>query len=226
MKIPPTVAHNVEEGLILDREAGWIPLADALRRQREFLSHLERGDIPVKGRWQRLGSAETSCASPSRGAGDDDMVIAGEHTAVSDVDDDTPVPSDTVLVEIEEGEDPEKDDGDPLVDKEDTQPMPKVTHQPPPPPHQTRSSHHTTTPPRTRRRPADTKSPVSPPASKPPVDERSRTSPPGRSHQALIDSLDDWDNARRKGRTVAVAVSAAAGGVAIAVFVVIKLFLA
>lgn len=41
-------------GMVLDDRGNWIPLAKKLKKEREFLRHLENGEVLVKGTWTKM----------------------------------------------------------------------------------------------------------------------------------------------------------------------------
>ncbi|MBN1575462.1 MAG: hypothetical protein JW913_02860 [Chitinispirillaceae bacterium] len=50
------IEELVYQGMVLDEHGGWIPLAEKLRKEKEFLHRLERGEILVNGFWTRMSS--------------------------------------------------------------------------------------------------------------------------------------------------------------------------
>lgn len=242
MKLPPMVERNVEAGLVLDRKGRWIPLATAVERERELRSRVEQGEMPADQPARDSDALDAFAASSSGPtetvSSSGDGPVAGETSRPAD---DTPIQSDTVLVEIEvsdedtpgAGDDegarvssgPESDtaaSGERMapIEKEDTQRMSTMGAERGEP-EADAPADSTDAPPQSPAAPA-----AATPASAPAQAPAENTAQSGAAnHQALIDSFDDWEYARRKRRKIAAAVAAAVGGAAAAAFVAIKFLL-
>jgi len=57
MDIPDHIRNAVYAGQVLDDDGKWKPLDQVLAKEKEFLKHLENGDVLVDDRWVPLALA-------------------------------------------------------------------------------------------------------------------------------------------------------------------------
>lgn len=49
------VEENVLKGLVLDEKGNWVTIAEKVERERDFLQHLEAGEVLFDGKWVQIG---------------------------------------------------------------------------------------------------------------------------------------------------------------------------
>lgn len=54
MSLPEKIEKLVYSGMVIDDHGKWISIAEKLRKEKKFLSHLERGEILIDGKWTSL----------------------------------------------------------------------------------------------------------------------------------------------------------------------------
>jgi hypothetical protein len=58
MTIPDRIRNAVYNGYVLDDAGEWVPIAQMLAKEREFLSHLEKGEVICDEQWVSLAQAK------------------------------------------------------------------------------------------------------------------------------------------------------------------------
>jgi hypothetical protein len=48
------IEKNVVDGLVMDEQGQWVPIAAKLAQEREFLRHLENGEVLHQKRWMPI----------------------------------------------------------------------------------------------------------------------------------------------------------------------------
>jgi hypothetical protein len=87
--MPPKkrIEDLVYAGMVLDDRGNWVPLAKKLRKEKQFLRHLENGEVLVKGTWTKMSNLirERTKSDGSKQADDFDSLdpISEETTIVS-----------------------------------------------------------------------------------------------------------------------------------------------
>ena len=54
MSTSKKIEELVYSGKVIDDHGNWIPIAEKLRKEKIFLSHLERGEILLNGKWKAM----------------------------------------------------------------------------------------------------------------------------------------------------------------------------
>ena len=54
-----SVESSVYAGNVLDEHGNWVPIAEKVNKERQFLAHLEKGEVLIEGFWVHLSAAGT-----------------------------------------------------------------------------------------------------------------------------------------------------------------------
>ncbi len=46
-----TIEENIAKGLVLDEKGNWVPIAEKIEKEKNFLNHLEAGEVLNDGQW-------------------------------------------------------------------------------------------------------------------------------------------------------------------------------
>lgn len=46
-----TIEENIAKGLVLDEKGNWVPIAEKIEKEKNFLKHLEAGEVLSDGQW-------------------------------------------------------------------------------------------------------------------------------------------------------------------------------
>ena len=57
MRLAANIEENVINGLVLNDQGEWIPLSEKVRKENDFLSHLEAGEVLFNGQWMKIAEA-------------------------------------------------------------------------------------------------------------------------------------------------------------------------
>jgi hypothetical protein len=57
MSLAANIEENVIRGLVLNDQGEWIPLSEKVRKENDFLSHLEAGEVLCNGKWMKIAEA-------------------------------------------------------------------------------------------------------------------------------------------------------------------------
>lgn len=55
--IPDSILNNIISGKVLDDHGAWVPIAAMLAKERDFLRHLQDGQVIVDERWVTIEEA-------------------------------------------------------------------------------------------------------------------------------------------------------------------------
>lgn len=55
--IPDRIRNAVYNGYVIDDMGKWVPIAQMVEKEREFLQHLERGQVIMKDEWMSFEEA-------------------------------------------------------------------------------------------------------------------------------------------------------------------------
>ena len=66
--------------MVLDERGGWIPLADKLRKEKQFLRHLEQGEILYNGLWTKMSLIPRTAGHPE----ETKHIFIDNHVPVTD----------------------------------------------------------------------------------------------------------------------------------------------
>ncbi|MBD3314373.1 MAG: hypothetical protein GF344_01185 [Chitinivibrionales bacterium] len=80
MNVTLKVTHNIEAGLVLDREGRWVSLTTAVERERDHRRHLEQGEILVGNQWRDLDKIKKT--SDNRDTTEHESERVSEDTAI------------------------------------------------------------------------------------------------------------------------------------------------
>ncbi|MBN1306902.1 MAG: hypothetical protein JXA18_03230 [Chitinispirillaceae bacterium] len=117
------IEELVYKGMVLDEHGGWIPLAEKLHKEKEFLRHLERGEILVNGLWTEMTFLSKGTGNPeeTRHILLDPSAAVTEETVLSHC----AIPEETVSVSTETL-DNESAEGAPVESESDYAPETKM----------------------------------------------------------------------------------------------------
>ncbi|MCX7727409.1 MAG: hypothetical protein N2053_11255 [Chitinispirillaceae bacterium] len=48
----------IVKGMVLDEHGNWVPLTNKVKKEREFISHLERGEVLFNGEWRKISEVK------------------------------------------------------------------------------------------------------------------------------------------------------------------------
>jgi hypothetical protein len=74
------IERLVYAGMVLDERGAWIPIAEKLRKEKEFIHHLEQGEILIKGSWTRISDV----SRPSENMGETKHIHRDDNEVVSE----------------------------------------------------------------------------------------------------------------------------------------------
>lgn len=104
MDVLTIIENHLADGLVLDRNGDWVPIAHKLLEEKEWLRHLERGEVLVDRHWTRvihqvkpdqLQRAVKMAMAPESGTSDN-------FDPIPEVDDQgIPLPPKTQLIKVE-----------------------------------------------------------------------------------------------------------------------------
>jgi len=57
MNLPNSIQEKVIGGYVLNDQGEWIPVSEKVRKERDFLSHLEAGEVLCNGKWVSIAEA-------------------------------------------------------------------------------------------------------------------------------------------------------------------------
>ncbi len=101
MKSPiKKIEELVCKGMVLDEHGKWIPIAEKIRKEKEFLNHLEKGEILQNGLWVKM----SDIAGRTKGAEMTNHISTYDQTAVADkeaVEMESLVPEETRQISFE-----------------------------------------------------------------------------------------------------------------------------
>ncbi len=101
MSLPEKIEKLVYSGMVIDDHGKWISIAEKLRKEKKFLSHLERGEILIDGKWTRLNdSAKTKTTPPGYHDNKVDEATVLEETTL----DPPESPEETVYLTVDAGQ--------------------------------------------------------------------------------------------------------------------------
>jgi hypothetical protein len=63
--IPETIRQKILGGNVLDDNGAWVPINVMLAKERDFMRHLENGEVIVNDRWVTIEEAKNA-SSPAR----------------------------------------------------------------------------------------------------------------------------------------------------------------
>lgn len=57
MSLPANIQEKVLKGFVLNDQGEWIAISEKAKKEREFLSHLEAGEVLCNGKWMKISEA-------------------------------------------------------------------------------------------------------------------------------------------------------------------------
>ena len=99
MSITKKIEDLVYAGMVIDDHGKWIPIAEKLKKEKKFLSHLERGEVLTNGKWISIADKDQTPVSS--------RTTSPAHEPESEVHDETTLdppesPEETVFLTTEE----------------------------------------------------------------------------------------------------------------------------
>lgn len=62
-----TIEENIAKGLVLDEKGNWVPIAEKIEKEKNFLKHLEAGEVLNDGQWMPINFLKEDNPKPSSG---------------------------------------------------------------------------------------------------------------------------------------------------------------
>jgi hypothetical protein len=63
--IPDSILNNIISGRVLDDNGAWVPIAAMLAKERDFLRHLQDGQVIIDDRWVTIEEAKKANEGPA-----------------------------------------------------------------------------------------------------------------------------------------------------------------